>query len=194
LHYKVARPTIFFTDEPFPHSRTMLAGADSSSNDCTPANCLSSPYDFTPIPAAMCRIADATQGHEVLINGLRRGVSPKHRENAKLRCVWRANRCGRDCKTKTWADKLVQRPLLSKVSLFALFHKAIDMPLPAFVSTLLRGFMLTLWRPPVTCRILSPRNAPLHTVARRMLSLVQAVHFPAGFVAAQSGRVLMYMA
>ncbi|KAI0035619.1 hypothetical protein K488DRAFT_76465 [Vararia minispora EC-137] len=61
--FKISRPYISFTDQVFPHSRTEIVGA------------------------ALCWIADSPEGHEVLINGLRRGVSPRYRSNVKLRCV-----------------------------------------------------------------------------------------------------------
>lgn len=36
---------------------------------------------------AICWQADAVQPHDVLINGMKRGVSPKHRHNPKFRYV-----------------------------------------------------------------------------------------------------------
>lgn len=63
--FRINRPTIHFTRIPFPHSRIVLQ-ASSSCND------------------SVCWIADSPK-HEVLINGLRRGISPKHRCNPKFR-------------------------------------------------------------------------------------------------------------
>jgi len=56
----------------------------------------------------MCWVADTGMSKEVLINGLRRGVPPKHRFNEKF------------------------RPLLSKISIFALYRstqQALGLPL-----------------------------------------------------------------
>lgn len=36
---------------------------------------------------ALCWIADSLKASEVLINGLKRGVPPKHRSNPKFRSV-----------------------------------------------------------------------------------------------------------
>ncbi|KAI0311147.1 adenosine deaminase/editase [Amylostereum chailletii] len=81
--YRVAHLSIHFTNLPFAHSRTCSRGTSSSSND------------------SLCWIADRDRTHEVLINGLRRGVSPKHRTNEKF-----------------W-------PLLSKIALYALYRSTV---------------------------------------------------------------------
>ncbi|KAI0253144.1 adenosine deaminase/editase [Lactifluus subvellereus] len=93
--YGVARPMVHFTDVPFKHSRSMVSATSAStSND------------------ALCWVADS--GWEVLINGQKRGVSPKHRINNKFRCglilfcpvlyhFW-----------------MLYRPMLSKIVLFEL--------------------------------------------------------------------------
>ncbi|VDC06243.1 unnamed protein product [Peniophora sp. CBMAI 1063] len=73
-----SKPKVHFTDTPFEHSRSVL-NATSSSND------------------SVCWVADSSAGHEVLINGIRRGISPKHRANGRF------------------------KPALSKASLFALY-------------------------------------------------------------------------
>ncbi|GJE84920.1 adenosine deaminase/editase [Phanerochaete sordida] len=75
--YELRQPAVYFTSLDFVHSKRVLADATSSCND------------------SLCWIADAPK-HEVLINGLRRGISPKNRHNPKF-----------------W-------PLVSKVSLFKL--------------------------------------------------------------------------
>ena len=36
---------------------------------------------------AICWQADTVQPHDILINGMKRGVSPKHRHNPKFRYV-----------------------------------------------------------------------------------------------------------
>ncbi|KAF5322436.1 hypothetical protein D9619_001060 [Psilocybe cf. subviscida] len=78
--YKLRIPEIHFTDVPFMHSRTVL----NSSTSCN---------------ESLCWIAECTPAStpEILINGLKRGVSPKHR----------------------YRDK--SRPLVSRVSFFKLF-------------------------------------------------------------------------
>lgn len=79
--YALHRPSVVFTDRPFIHSRLSLISAG------TPSSCNES----------LCWIADSSQPKEVLINGLRRGVPPKHRYKEKY------------------------RPLLSKISLFNVY-------------------------------------------------------------------------
>ncbi|EPT02821.1 hypothetical protein FOMPIDRAFT_1029130 [Fomitopsis schrenkii] len=59
-------PTIHFTSKPFMHSRTALQAA----NSCN---------------ASLCYVADSVKPYEVLINGVKRGVPPKHRHLAKFR-------------------------------------------------------------------------------------------------------------
>ncbi|KAG5654665.1 hypothetical protein H0H81_009914 [Sphagnurus paluster] len=64
-------PEIKFTTHPFIHSRTVIESNGVSSNgSCN---------------EALSWIADSTPSSEVLINGLRRGVSPKHRFRTKAR-------------------------------------------------------------------------------------------------------------
>ncbi|KAH9049265.1 hypothetical protein EDB83DRAFT_2226844, partial [Lactarius deliciosus] len=67
---------LHFTDVPFKHSSSMVSATSTTSND------------------ALCWVADC--GWEVLINGQKRGVPPKHRLNPKF------------------------RPMLSKLALFEL--------------------------------------------------------------------------
>ncbi|KAM5534870.1 hypothetical protein V8D89_011425 [Ganoderma adspersum] len=75
-------PAIEFTSVPYPHSRSALTPeATSGCND------------------SLCYIADSARTSEVLINGLRRGISPKHRHNPKF------------------------RPVLSKLALYNLFKE-----------------------------------------------------------------------
>ncbi|KAF9057781.1 adenosine deaminase/editase [Panaeolus papilionaceus] len=63
--YRVQRPRIHFTDRPFIHSQTVL----QSSRSCIESLCWNANL-FAP---------------EILINGLKRGVSPKHRHRDKAR-------------------------------------------------------------------------------------------------------------
>ncbi|KAK0467884.1 uncharacterized protein EV420DRAFT_432982 [Desarmillaria tabescens] len=79
--YRVQRPSIGFTSLSFMHSRDFLKTASGSCND------------------SLCWIADSHKMHEVLINGFKRGVSPKHRLREK------------------------SRPLLCQTSLFSLYHQ-----------------------------------------------------------------------
>ncbi|KAI9066359.1 adenosine deaminase/editase [Trametes sanguinea] len=78
--YRLNEPRIEFTSVPFVHSRFEIKAA-------SPSGCNDS----------LCWISGSSRESEVLINGFRRGVSPKHRQNAKF------------------------RPILSKLSLFVLF-------------------------------------------------------------------------
>ncbi|TFY69454.1 hypothetical protein EVJ58_g395 [Rhodofomes roseus] len=64
--FRLNVPAIHFTSRQFIHSRTAL-GAASSCND------------------SLCYLADSVKPYEVLINGVKRGVSPKHRHFAKFR-------------------------------------------------------------------------------------------------------------
>ncbi|KAI0347503.1 adenosine deaminase/editase [Trametopsis cervina] len=88
LGYELRPPAVHFTSVPFVHSKVVLTitlgEAISSCNE------------------ALCWIADSPRNPEVLINGIRRGVPPKHRWNPKF------------------------RPLLSKVSLFALHERMLS--------------------------------------------------------------------
>jgi len=87
--FELHRPVVYFTDVAFRHSRTSVAGTTtSSSND------------------ALCWIADSPKPHEILINGLKRGISPKHRQLAKF------------------------RPQLSKISLFQLYNQVSTLHVP----------------------------------------------------------------
>ncbi|KAI0080691.1 adenosine deaminase/editase [Panus rudis PR-1116 ss-1] len=81
--YRLQRPGIHFVSIPFVHSKTSLRVA-SSCND------------------SLCWVSDSETPSEVLINGIRRGVPPKHRHKPKF------------------------RPILSKISLFNLFRKLED--------------------------------------------------------------------
>ncbi|KAF5388170.1 hypothetical protein D9615_000079 [Tricholomella constricta] len=67
--YSLHSPTIQFTTLPFIHSRTVIASATPSNGSCN---------------EALSWIADS-KSHEVLINGLKRGVAPKHRFRTKSR-------------------------------------------------------------------------------------------------------------
>lgn len=79
--YQLSRPEIHFTSIGFVHSRSAQVDAQRSCNE------------------SLTWVADSMSPHEVLINGLKRGVSPKYRY-----------------KTIFW-------PMLSKVSLFHLYKK-----------------------------------------------------------------------
>ncbi|KAA1466043.1 adenosine deaminase/editase [Dentipellis sp. KUC8613] len=81
--YGARKPSIFFTSIPFAHSADSLSSG-SSSND------------------SLCWIVDTLKSPEVVINGLRRGVSPKHRHMDKY-----------------W-------PLLSKVALFNAYNHTLQ--------------------------------------------------------------------
>lgn len=86
--YSLKRPDVFFTSVPFVHSRTALGELDASScNDCTLAKHPSGGANTEILSLALCYIADSPKQSEVLINGLRRGVPPKHRNNPKFRYV-----------------------------------------------------------------------------------------------------------
>ncbi|KAH9482889.1 tRNA-specific adenosine deaminase TAD1 [Psilocybe cubensis] len=63
--FSVRHPNVYFTDHPFPHSRAVLGSASS----CNGSICWSSDSKHL----------------EILINGLKRGVSPKHRYREKSR-------------------------------------------------------------------------------------------------------------
>jgi len=78
--HRVACPAVYFTDLVFKHSRLMtsITTTTNTSND------------------ALCWVSEC--GWEVLINGQKRGVSPRHRFKSKF------------------------RPILSKVSLMGLSH------------------------------------------------------------------------
>ncbi|KAH9175116.1 adenosine deaminase/editase [Lactarius sanguifluus] len=80
--YGAVCPAIHFTDVPFKHSSSMVSATSTTSND------------------ALCWTADC--GWEVLINGQKRGVPPKHRLNPKF------------------------RPMLSKLALFELSRTALS--------------------------------------------------------------------
>ncbi|KAL1946734.1 hypothetical protein VTO73DRAFT_14838 [Trametes versicolor] len=79
--HRLNEPSIVYTSIPFVHSRFAL---DISS----PSGCNDS----------LCWISGSPRESEVLINGFRRGVSPKHRHNPKF------------------------RPVLSKLALYALYQ------------------------------------------------------------------------
>lgn len=82
--YKLNRPEVQFTPVGFVHSRSAQEHSSLAQRSCN---------------ESLTWVADSTSPHEILINGLRRGVSPKHRY-----------------KTIFW-------PRLSKVSLFHLYRK-----------------------------------------------------------------------
>ncbi|KAG1902967.1 adenosine deaminase/editase [Suillus fuscotomentosus] len=82
--YKLSRPEVQFTSVGFIHSRSVQEHSSPAQRSCN---------------ESLTWVADAASPHEVLINGLKRGVSPKHRY-----------------KTIFW-------PRLSKVSLFHLYRK-----------------------------------------------------------------------
>ncbi|TFK56195.1 adenosine deaminase/editase [Heliocybe sulcata] len=67
LPYSLHRPSVTFTSIPFIHSRTSILPSVSSPSSCNES------LTYTP-PTS-----------EILINGLRRGVPPKHRSNPKFR-------------------------------------------------------------------------------------------------------------
>ncbi|KAH8106293.1 adenosine deaminase/editase [Cristinia sonorae] len=79
--YRLNRPTVCFTSLPFEHSRVSLQtkGALTSCNE------------------SLCWTADSTKPQEILINGIKRGISPKNQHNPKF------------------------RPLLSKLAFFNLY-------------------------------------------------------------------------
>ncbi|KAI0650132.1 hypothetical protein C8Q79DRAFT_998051 [Trametes meyenii] len=79
--YRLNEPRIEFTSIPFEHSR--FANDPPAASGCNDS---------------LCWVADSSRPNEVLINGFRRGVSPKHRHNPKF------------------------RPILSKISLYALYQ------------------------------------------------------------------------
>ncbi|EKM59450.1 uncharacterized protein PHACADRAFT_191808 [Phanerochaete carnosa HHB-10118-sp] len=92
--YALKHPEIRFTSLDFVHSKKSLADAKTSCND------------------SLCWIAD-TPKFEALINGLRRGISPKNRHNAKF-----------------W-------PLVSKISLFKLCQSLDEKLQPPSVLSLI---------------------------------------------------------
>ncbi|KAM6495697.1 Adenosine deaminase/editase [Amanita muscaria] len=83
--FSVHKPTIHFTSLPFVHSRTELTKLAP---------------DTGPTNESLCWVAERST-HEVLINGLKRGVSPKHR----------------------FRDK--SRPLVCKHSMYQLVHETL---------------------------------------------------------------------
>lgn len=69
--FRIHRPEVVFTSVPFPFSKvTVVSGIDGG--DCRSSN------------ESLCWIADS-HIHEVLINGLKRGVPPKHRFKSMFR-------------------------------------------------------------------------------------------------------------
>ena len=84
--YTLHRPVIQFTSHPFMHSRTTLGVVPSAGGSCNDCVFISLRLILEPhYVSALCWIADSTKPHEVLINGLKRGVSPKHRFREKSR-------------------------------------------------------------------------------------------------------------
>jgi hypothetical protein len=68
--------------------------------------------------AALCWVSE--RGWEVLINGQKRGVSPKHRFNSKFRCGSHFNTACLLC------VEMPPSPMLSKVSLMGLSHTTLS--------------------------------------------------------------------
>jgi hypothetical protein len=80
--YAVRRPRLHFTSVPFVYAK--LNGMQKS---CVECKCpCSAEFQVLMALAALCWIADP-ETEEALINGYRRGVSPKHRHNPKFRYV-----------------------------------------------------------------------------------------------------------
>ncbi|KAG2043226.1 adenosine deaminase/editase [Suillus americanus] len=82
--YKLNRPEVQFTSVGFVHSRSAQEHCSLAQRSCN---------------ESLTWVADSTSPHEVLINGLKRGVSPKYRY------------------------KMIFWPSLSKVSLFHLYRR-----------------------------------------------------------------------
>ncbi|KAI0796491.1 adenosine deaminase/editase [Abortiporus biennis] len=82
--YKLHHPIVEFTDLPFIHSHTSLPTATSSCND------------------SLCWVADSSRSSEILINGVKRGVPPKHIHLPKF------------------------RPILSKISLLSVYQATLS--------------------------------------------------------------------
>ncbi|KAH9850063.1 adenosine deaminase/editase, partial [Lenzites betulinus] len=80
--YKLNKPSVEFTSMPFVHSRY-----------ASPTPTVSACND------SLCFVAGSPRESDILINGYRRGVSPKHRQNPKF------------------------RPVLSKLSMYGLYDK-----------------------------------------------------------------------
>ncbi|KDQ28905.1 hypothetical protein PLEOSDRAFT_1102944 [Pleurotus ostreatus PC15] len=79
--FRISRPAVFFTPISFVH-----ASKPNSKGSCN---------------ESLCWSADTVRGCEVLINGFKRGVAPKHRHREK------------------------SRPMLSKLALFVLYEQAL---------------------------------------------------------------------
>ncbi|KAF8076038.1 adenosine deaminase/editase [Lyophyllum atratum] len=72
--YSLHAPALKFTTQPFVHSRTVLEAATPANGSCN---------------EALCWVADSEpKPSEVLINGFKRGVSPKHRFREKARYAY----------------------------------------------------------------------------------------------------------
>ncbi|KAI6128449.1 adenosine deaminase/editase [Pisolithus croceorrhizus] len=69
--FRIHRPVVVFTSVPFPFSKVSVVSAIDS-GDCRSSN------------ESLCWIGDSP-AHEVLINGLKRGVPPKHRFKTMFR-------------------------------------------------------------------------------------------------------------
>ncbi|KAL0949013.1 hypothetical protein HGRIS_009110 [Hohenbuehelia grisea] len=96
--YELHRPNICFTPVPFPHSVLSLTEARGSCNE------------------SLCWIADSAKGFEVIINGLNRGVAPKHRHREK------------------------SQPLLCKIAFFRLYKEVFSLLPPRNItSSVTRG-------------------------------------------------------
>jgi hypothetical protein len=84
--YRVVHPAVHFTDLPFKHSRSRVSVTSASTSNDGPWIAGIASFGTTLIfhsHTALCWVAGG--GWEVLINGQKRGVSPKHRLKAKFR-------------------------------------------------------------------------------------------------------------
>ncbi|EIW82478.1 adenosine deaminase editase [Coniophora puteana RWD-64-598 SS2] len=70
--YTLNRPVIEFTPIRFIHSKTSITGPSQSAPSCN---------------ESLCWIADSTAKAEILINGMKRGVSPKDRYKERFRPI-----------------------------------------------------------------------------------------------------------
>ena len=85
--YRVVHPAVHFTDLPFQHSRSVVSVASASTSNDGPWIAGIASSDTTLMfhsHTALCWVAGGAEW-EVLINGIKRGVSPKHRPKAKFR-------------------------------------------------------------------------------------------------------------
>ncbi|KAH7931376.1 adenosine deaminase/editase [Leucogyrophana mollusca] len=68
--YELHRPTLQFTSIAFSHAKSSLPSSLPTRGSCN---------------ESLCWVADSTLPHEVLINGMKRGVPPKHRYKERFR-------------------------------------------------------------------------------------------------------------